>query len=47
MTEPLIPEWITHVMIFGVIGVVGLIAVIALGAWTIEELSQAIKRRKD
>jgi len=47
MTEPLIPEWVTHVVVYGVVGVFGLIAVVALGAWTIETLSQAIKRRKD
>jgi hypothetical protein len=47
MTEPLIPEWVTHVVVYGVIGVIALVAVVVLGTWTIEALSQAIKRRKD
>lgn len=47
MPEPLIPEWITQVVVFGITGIVGLIAVVALGAWTIETVSQACKRRKE
>lgn len=47
MAEPLIPEWITQIVVFGIVGVVGLIAVVALGAWTIETVSQAVKRRKE
>ena len=47
MTEPLIPEWITRVVVYGVVGVFALVAVVVLGIWTIEALSQAIKRRKE